>query len=432
MGAEADAIAIVKGLGFTDFAAPLWMLGFALAQGLLIGLERGWTAREDSPGTRVAGLRTFGIIGLSGGVAGLLPVLAGAMMMAAVSALLIAGYIRQSANPATLSATSMAVGLLVLMLGMMATTGHGQAALGASAVVTLILSMRKNLHGWLRGMNEPEMRSAARFALISLVILPLLPDRAMGPFDAWNPHQLWLVVVIVCGLSFAGYVAGRRVGAERGLLATALFGAMVSSTAVTANYARRLRSGDGPPDILTAGIALASAVMFARVLVLTGLLAPFALPMLAKLMVPALLTATVLALIATRGRVMPSGMGAVELGNPLEIKAALGLALLVAVLGVISHWAMQAFGHIGVAGLLALTGLADVDAAIVTMGNIAPGTLDPDLAGFMLALPVLLNSLFKAAIAIAFAPGRPGRQAALPILASVAVSAIVMVALWRY
>jgi uncharacterized membrane protein (DUF4010 family) len=154
--------------------------------------------------------------------------------------------------------------------------------------------------------------------------------------------------------------------------------------------------------------------------------------MLAKLMVPALLTATVLALIATRGRVMPSGMGAVELGNPLEIKAALGLALLVAVLGVISHWAMQAFGHIGVAGLLALTGLADVDAAIVTMGNIAPGTLDPDLAGFMLALPVLLNSLFKAAIAIAFAPGRPGRQAALPILASVAVSAIVMVALWRY
>jgi uncharacterized membrane protein (DUF4010 family) len=211
-----------------------------------------------------------------------------------------------------------------------------------------------------------------------------------------------------------------------------LFGAMVSSTAVTADYARRLRSGDGPPDILTAGIALASAVMFARVLVLTGLLAPFALPMLAKLMLPALFTATVLALIATRGRVMPSGMGAVELGNPLEIRAALGLALLVAVLGVISHWAMQAFGHIGVAGLLALTGLADVDAAIVTMGNIAPGTLDPHLAGFMLALPVLLNSLFKAAIAIAFAPGRLGRRAAMPILASVAVSAITMVALWRY
>lgn len=429
MGAEAEIVAIAKGLGFSDIAAPLWMLGYALAQGLLIGLERGWTARDDAAGSRVAGFRTFGIIGLAGGVAGLLPIAPATAMMLAVSGLLIAGYVRESRDAGSKSATSMCVGLLVLMLGMMATTGHGQAALATSAVVTLLLSMREILHGWLRGINEAEMRSFARFALISLVVLPLLPDRPMGPFGAWNPHQLWLVVVIVCGLSFAGYIAARRVGAGRGLLVTALLGAMVSSTAVTADYARRLRTGDGPSGILIAGIALASAVMFARVLVLTALLAGFALPMLAKLLIPGLLVATGLAVVAARGRI-DGGAATVRLGNPLEIGPALGLAALVAGLSVASHWAQQAFGDIGVAGLLALTGLADVDAAIVTLANMKPGAIDPHLAGFLLALPVLLNSLFKAGIAIVFAPGRFGWRAAALIMASVGVSAITMAVLW--
>jgi uncharacterized membrane protein (DUF4010 family) len=399
-----------------------WSLGLALAAGLLIGIERGWRTRDEESGMRVAGVRTFGVLGLIGGVAGMMPEGPATVAIVAAASLLLVGYIRESGTARGISATGMLVGLLTLMLGVLATTGHAVEALAAAAVVTLLLSRRETLHGWLRGMSEAEIRSVARFALIAFVILPLAPDRNMGPFDAWNPRQLWLVVVLVSGLSFTGYVATRRLGPARGLLMTALCGAIVSSTAVTVAFARRLKAGDGPPGPLMTGIAIASIVMFVRILLLTGILAPIALPVLAFAMAPALMVATVLAL-RQRGPQTPAA-SSVALGNPLDIGAALGLALLVAVLAVAGRWAQQRFGDAGIGVVLGLTGLADVDAAVITFAGLPPGSLDARTAGLILALPVMLNTLFKAALTVAFAPDRLGLRAAAPLVASVAASGI--------
>jgi uncharacterized membrane protein (DUF4010 family) len=399
-----------------------WSLGFALSTGLLIGIERGWRSRDEASGTRVAGVRTFGVLGLIGGVAGMMPEGPAAVAMAAAASLLLAGYIRESGTARGISATGMLVGLLTLMLGALATTGHAVEALAAAAVVTLLLSMRETLHGWLRGMSEAEIRSVARFALIAFVILPLAPDQNMGPFDAWNPHQLWLVVVLVSGLSFTGYVATRRLGPARGLMMTALCGAIVSSTAVTVAFARRLKVGDDPPGPLMTGIAIATIVMFVRILLLTAILAPVALPVLAFVMAPALTVAAVLAL-RRRGPQSPQA-SAVALGNPLDIGAALGLALLVAVLAVAGRWAQRRFGDAGIGVVLGLTGLADVDAAVITFAGLPPGSLDARTAGLILSLPVMLNTLFKAALTVAFAPGRVGLRAAGPLVASVAASGV--------
>lgn len=407
--------------------AALEPLALSLAIGLMVGLERGWQARAAAPGRRVAGFRTFGLLGLAGGLAALLPPLFGATLLLAAAATLVIGYAR-SRTRTDQSATGTIAGLLTLALGAFAAAGHGVEALAAAAVMTLLLTLRHRLHGLLQGINPAEIEAASRFAILALVILPLMPDRAMGPLDAWNPRQLWFVVVLVSGLSFLGYAAARRLGPERGLLATAAAGALVSSTAVTAAYARRLHDESPAEAALVAGIALASAVMFARVLLLTGLLALPALPTLAIAIVPAALVQLLLAARAVRRLPEGSGDPGISLGNPLDFRPALLLALFVALLAVASRWAVARFGDAGVGVLLLLTGLADVDAAIITLAGLPEGLITPSRAGLLLALPVLANTLFKAGLALVIAPNRRGWRAAWPLLASVAAAALAIAA----
>jgi uncharacterized membrane protein (DUF4010 family) len=404
-----------------DALADFQPLALSLAIGLLVGLERGWHARDAAAGGRVAGFRTFGLLGLLGGVAALLPQAFGAVLLLGATAMLAAGYWRATAGRDR-SATSAIAGLLTLALGAFAGAGNGAAALAGTAVMVLILSQRHRLHDWLRGIDADEIDAASRFAIVALVVLPLMPDRAMGPLDAWNPRQLWFVVVLVLGLSFAGYVAAKRLGAERGLLVTAAAGALVSSTAVTASYARRLREPGPAEGALVAGISIAQAVMFARVLLLTGILAFFALPWLLASMLPALIVQLGLAAFAVRRAPGGTADGAVKLGNPLDFRPALLLAAFVAVLAVASRWAMTRFGDAGVGALLLLTGVADVDAAVITLAGLPAGTLTARRAGVLLALPVIANSVLKAGLAVAIAPNRRGWRAAAPLLASAAVA----------
>ena len=399
-------------------------LAIALAIGLLIGLERGWSSRAEAAGTRVAGFRTFGLLGLLGGLAGFIgrwlePVLAVVVLAGAVAAL-VSGYVREMRNDGKVSATTTIAGLMTLCLGAIATNGYALVAVAAAAAIMLLLASRRQLHGWVAGLDEADVHATARFAIISAVILPLVPDQRFGPFDAWNPRELWLVVVLVTGFSFAGYVANRHFGATRGTLATAAIGGMYSSTAVTAALSRRLRRPDEPAAVLAAGIALASALMFVRVLILTGVFAPSALPSLALVIAPGSLVALLAGawLVRRAAEAADGGSAPVGTGNPFELLPALGFALLVASLALATRWAAARYGDAGVATLIVITGSFDVDAAIVTLGGLPHGTLAPWLAGLVLAGPVLVNTLFKAAIVLATAGPQNRRLAALPLVAS--------------
>jgi len=398
-------------------------VALALTIGLLIGLERGWQARKQPEGTRVAGFRTFGLLELTGGIAAALPVPLAAVMLLGAAAIMVAGYVRGSATEHDRSATGALAAILTLGLGTLAGSGHGVEALAAAAIATLLLAMRNQLHAALKGISATEIEAISRFAIVALVILPLMPDRSFGPLDAWNPRQLWFVVVLVSGLSFVGYAAARRMGATRGLLVTAAAGALVSSTAVTVTYARALREPGEGEAALIAGIGLASAVMYARVLLLTALLAPMALPTLALTMVPALLAQ--LALVGLSVRRAPATMVVqeVKLGNPLDFRPALALAAFVAILAVVSRFAIQEFGGAGVGVLLTLAGFADVDAAIITLAGLPDGAVSADAAGLLLALPVLANTALKAGLAFAIAPNRRGALVAGSLLAGFAAGA---------
>jgi uncharacterized membrane protein (DUF4010 family) len=343
------------------------------------------------------------------------------VLLLATASLVVLGYWRSTRQSDNVSGTASLTGLITMACGFLAGSGEGTLASAATGVTVLILALRSRLHHLLTHIDEREMFAIARFALIALVILPLLPNDPLGPYDAWRPRQLWLVVVLVSGLSFAGYAGVKLLGPSRGVLATAAAGAMVSSTAVTASLAGKLRDGDGDAALLNAGIALASAVMFARVMVLTAALAAFALPTLATFAVPGMLASLVAAALLLRRGIAAAPLDQeVKLRNPFDLKPALALMVLTMALTVAARWMLARYGDGGLAAMLAISGTVDVDSAIITMGNLPPGTLAPRIAGLVLLAPVVLNTLFKTATLLSLAGWRRGWPGAAAMLASVA------------
>ncbi len=417
-------------LGLADLAN----VALALGLGLLVGIQRGWAQRKELAGTRFAGVRTFGLFGLAGGLAGaaapFASMLAG-IVLAAAAALVVAGYWRTSGESRTAaSGTAALVALLTLACGFIAGGGNPMAAAAAGGSVVAVLAMRAPLHRLVRSFDEREVMAIGRFALVALVILPLLPNTPMGPLDAWKPRALWLVVVMVSGFSFAGYLAAKWLGPARGTLAMAATGAMVSSTAVTAAMAARQRDGDGEPRLLNAAITLASAVMFVRVVVLTALFAPLAVPTLAAGAVPAMLVslgATLLLRRAASGA-QAAGDGAVALRNPFDLGPAVLMMALVMALTLAARWTLVHFGNRELAWVLAITGTVDVDSAIIALGSLPQNTLSGRMAGLVLLPPILLNSLFKAGIAATIGGGRRCWPAIAALLAS-CVAALLPLAL---
>lgn len=406
--------------------SDLARLAVSLALGLLVGIQRGWAQRDRPAGSRFAGVRTFALVGLGGGISGML--FRGApgpatVLLGAIGVLVLVGYVRDSRLNATASGTSGLVALLTLASGFLVGVGERLTGTAIAVVMVLLLALRDRLHGWIDKLSQREVLSIARYALIALVILPLLPDRPFGPYGAWNPRQLWLVVVLVSGLSFAGYVATRLLGARRGIIATAAAGSLVSSTAVTASLASRMKRGEEPRPVLAAAIAFASVILFLRVFVLVALLAPVALPVLARLIAPGLVVGIAAAawyLRRSRAVPVPNPGHELAMRNPFDIGPALMLAGLVMVLTVASLWVLRNFGERGLAVVLAVSGTLDVDSAIITMGGLAGQSLDARTAGVVLAIPVALNTLFKAGVTVSLAGWQQGKSAALPLVASAA------------
>lgn len=390
----------------------------ALAAGLLIGIERGWRQRSSREGMRVAGVRTFTLMGLLAGLAGLIgqggQEFAAAAMIAAAAAVIAVGYGLRPNGKWNPDATTAIAALVTLALGFVAGSGNPSLAIAGAAVVTLVLALRSEAHGLIERLDEADLKALARFAVIAGAVLPFLPDGSYGPYGAWNPQKLWLVVVLVTGFSFAGYVANRIFGARHGTIATALIGGAYSSTAVTQSLAQRLGSGEGG-GAEPAGIALASAIMYLRVLVLVAMFATSVLLPFFVVILPALLVG------AAAGywmyRKAPRQQGPAPPGNPIAIVPALGFLLFVALAAVAARWAEGRFGQEGIAALILIMGSLDVDAAIVTVGGLGPGTITPGLAALALGGTILANMAVKLGVTFAYARAR-GRSAALALGAS--------------
>lgn len=366
-------------------------------------------------------MRTFGLLGLGGGLCGLaataLSVWFGIIGMVGIAgAILLAHRARLNEPDDNISATNAVASVMTAMLGLLATTGHAKEATIAAGAAMLLLSMRQELHEWLRTLSQRDIRAAAQYGAITLVMLPLLPDRAMGPYDALNPRMLWLVVVFVTGLSFAGYWASRRFGHARGTILASTIGASYSSTAVTLELSRRLRASDADRATLNASIAAATAIMPVRTILLCAVVAPSMLGPFALRIAPAVLCAIIYALVAAwRASKRDPGEGVTSARNPFDFWPAVAFAVMVAAIVVASRWAIERFGAMGATFLIGLTGIYDVDAAIIAGANLPAGTADSAALAFLLSLPVLVNNLVKLMLVVVVAGLSRGTVAAIPL-----------------
>lgn len=413
----------------TDPAQSLLPLGYACAIGLLVGLERGWTGRDADNGHRVAGIRTFGLLGLAGGAAALIAGPLGVALVLLSGIVLIVGYVRQGQASDGQSATSAIAGLLVLGLSALAASGQPEPALAGAAVTIFLLSSRQYLHKLVGDLTTEEMRAAAEFAVVALVLFPLAPDRGMGPLAAINPHRVLLVVVLVSGISFAAYLAGHHVSRGKGPMLAAAAGALVSSTAVTAALARRIRDNDqGEARTLTAALLLASIVGGLRVLAVIAFLAPLAFANAAGAILPGLAILAA-ATVWAWDRKAVAADGWKPAGNPLELGAAVAFAAIAMVATLGSRLASSMFGSSGPLVVLTATGMADVDAAVLAFSSLPPAD-QAMLAGPALAVPVAANMLLKAITTLLLSRNRTGVWAALPLIGCSVLIVLATIVIW--
>ena len=371
----------------------------ALAIGLLIGIERGWSGRGETEGSRVAGIRTFSLIGLLGSV---LALLSGEVEwilpigFVSVSALIIAAHMLDVRKSKDVGATTAFAMMLTFALAAWATLDHPIPAVVVTVIVMSLLGYKPLLHTWLARIKPQDFYSGVKLLIISLVLLPLLPNQGYGPWDALNPYWIWWMVVLISGLSFLGYLAMELIGERMGTLVTAIAGALVSSTAVTVSLARFARQ-HAHATMFAGGVILASAIMFVRVVIEVlvvhpGLLHPLWIPLGAML---AGLLCGVVWLWLRHGRDTEGSRLGIEVKNPLQLGMALQFSLLLAVVLLLSEAMQEWFGHQGVYALAVASGLMDVDAITLSLARSATQDLPGEVAAMGIVLACATNTLVK-------------------------------------
>ena len=377
----------------------------ALAVGLLIGLERGWSEREAHDGTRVAGLRTFALTGLLGGVLGLLEPTWGVWPLigaeVGLSMLLAVAYFRSAEQSGNLSATTALAMLLTLVLGAFCVMGHVALALSAAVVTAVLLNLKPTLHGWLRLIQESELSASLQLLVLSVVVLPYLPDVGMGPYEALNPYKLWWAVILIAGLSLTGHFAMRVSGAQRGILWTGLLGGLASSTATSLALGRYAKEQALASSACTAGVQAACGVMYWRMLVLLAVISPRAANTLGWPLLVSGLVLLVWALWQWRqGDGAPQTQVSVPPMTPFNLGTALGFAAFLAVVAVLVPAAQQVLGTRGIYMLSAASGLADVDAIVISLSRMNHSSdITVAAAGMGMGIASLSNSIVKSMLA---------------------------------
>ena len=375
-------------------------LAVALGIGLLIGLERGWRRRGATPGSRAAGIRTFALSGLLGGVTAALaqalpkPEAAGAASLAIVLGVAFAAYsavialFARDENQAAgnFSATTAIAGMLTFALGAYALIGDMRIAAGAAVAATALLAAREELHGWVEQITWPELRSAVVLLAMTFIGLPILPDTPLGPFGGVNLREVWLIAIVLASVSFLGYAAVKYFGARRGLL-------------------------------LAAGVAVASAVMFLRVVGIVAALKPDLLVLVAPALIAAAVTAVGFAIAwMTWQQGDRDAYHSVKFRNPFDLLSVVGFAVFLGVIIVLGRTLGEAFGATGAVAGAIVVGLADVDAVTVSMVRLTPDTLSRAQAVIAILAAVASDTVSK--IAIGAAIGRGWFAADLAVLAS--------------
>lgn len=408
-----------------SFINPLIALGL----GLLVGLQK---ERAASP---LAGLKTFGLATLLGAVAATLaPTLGGwivaAGLLGVLGVLAIGNAIQAHEAKATPGQTTEVAMLVMYLIGALTVVGPRPVAIVLGGAVAVMLHLREELKGLVARMTDKDVRAIMQFVVVSLVILPVLPNRTFGPYDVLNPHNVWWMVVLIVGLNLLGYAAFRWMSDRRGTAVAGLLGGVVSSTATTLAYARNARSGDVTHQTAAIVIWLASGVVYVRILIEIGAVAPSFLASAAPpmLILLGLVAATAVALWRDADAVSGSTL---EPRNPTHLRSAIAFGGLYA--GILFAVA-AAEANLGSGGLYAtaiLSGLTDIDAITLSTSRlVAEGRVAESVGWRIIVVASLSNLAFKLGMAWILGGRRLGARLA-SVAGVVTAAGVGLVLLWN-
>ena len=408
------------------FLASLLSLAVAVAAGLLLGAERQQNAKARARAD-FGGIRTFPLLALLGAVGALARPVAGLWllggMLLGVVTLITVSHVRTSAqgdigiSTEVAALIAYALGALSAMHGLMPDATRHLLVGAIAALVLTLLAMKKPLHGFAARLSEEDLYATAKFVSLALVVLPALPHQTYGPLAVLSPFKIGKMIVLIAGISFAGYVAARVVGAARGLLVAGVLGGLVSSTAVTLTYAGRARSEPSWAALCAVAITAACSMMFARVVVVVGVVDRGLLPVLA----PPLGAMAVVGFAASWwsyrrassdvNEAETEGPGA-TLRNPFELRQALSFGLVYAVVLFVAKGAQMWLGSAGLYASAVLAGLTDVDAITLSVTDMHRAGLSDTAATTAILLAAVTNTVVKGGIALSTGGPRLGRAVA--------------------
>jgi uncharacterized membrane protein (DUF4010 family) len=384
----------------------------AMAIGLLMGLER-----ERNPAAK-AGLRTFALTALLGVLTPHLATALGELWLIAVGlllvgAMMIAAYLRAPQQPdGDPGTTTVAALMLCYGLGVLVWHDEIQLAVMLGITATLLLYFKPELRGLSQQLTRRDLLSVLQFAVLSLIILPLLPNQNYGPYGAINPYQIWWMVVLIAGVGLAGYAALRLVGQERGAVMLGLLGGLVSSTATTLSFSRHARASSEMIPVAVIVVVLANLVVLVRLVVLALLLAPGVLGQLAPVLAGGLIAGGLGAVYGVH-RLRPQGaLPPLAMGNPTELRPALGFGLMYAVVLLAAAWLSDWLGPRGLYYVALVSGLTDVDA--ITLSSLRLHNLDKlsvSVVVDVVVLAVLANLVFKSILTLTVGGWQMARHA---------------------
>lgn len=403
-------------------------LAVALLLGLMIGLQQGWVQRDRNPGERVAGIRTFTLISLFGAASAILATQFSlaivAVALGALALVLIAAYIMSIQQNQNRSITNLIAALLTFCIGALCMQGDLSIIATLAVIVTIMLDIRDKLHAGLKLLKEHELDAAIKLLVMTVVMLPLLPNTGYGPWQALNPYEIWWMVVLIASISFVGYFAVKIGGTHRGIIFTSLFAGLSSSTALSLHYARLSRKNPTLSPMLAGGILAACATMFPRVLFVCFLLnQPLAHEMLMPIVV--MTSITLIPALWIWFRSHRSAIGAPSMNqNPLELSAALIFGVMLTLIMLASHWLRESFGDEGIYVLAAVSAITDVDAINLSLSRMSANesaSLTLSVAATAIILASSINSLVKAGLAAVIGEKALAIRVVGPLLLAVAV-----------
>lgn len=406
----------------------------ALLLGALIGLERGWSARHQPPGQRIAGIRTHALTGLLGGLAAVLSEtltpLAFPVLLLALTLFALVAWRTRAQVVDDFSITGLVGLLLAFCLGAIAVAVDVVLAVAGAVITTLVLDNKQQIHDLLERLEAHELDAALKLLLISVVVLPLLPNDPLGPGGTLVPREIWWMVVLIASISFVGYFAIRVGGAEKGILFTGLFGGLSSSTALTLQFSRQSRLAEPLSPLLAAGVLFACGTMFPRVLIVATLINR---DMLESLLLPATVMAALLygpALWIWRRARRQRDFDQPQLDqNPLDLKSALLFGALLTLVMLLGDFLRDRFGDTGVYLLSATSGVADVDAINLSLARMAQESISVDTAATGIIIAAGVNNLVKSGIALVIGSRALALRVGVPMLVSMAAGLLVVLSI---